>query len=399
MTDLYEELGIDAMKGGVISSFKTIIKNDFPRAFVVIKRDPLHPGWVISLHGDGDGSKTVQRLLHYLETGEETIMQGTADDELGMNTGDIASSGFVDGPYEVIDIICINSFNAPKEVVMKQIAIGFAEMFELYKKHGISIMYFGGETADLPNQITTSTNDAAVRATAKENSIISGDNVLSGDIVWGFSSGGQAVWEKKENSGVMSNGQTLAQYVLMHEEYARKYPYLVRPEKSYNGKYRVDDPCPGLKGFTVSEALLSPTRQWALVIRKVIEKLKEQDALHLLHGISQNTGGGNTKISHVGKNIVYIKQMPEPLPIFQLIQSESGDSWGNMFKNFNCGIGIDVVGSNQDGILASVLEKVSEETGIKLHNLGGCEKSKIGKNFVVLNTPYGIFDRYHIKKN
>ena len=118
----------------------------------------------------------------------------------------------------------------------------------------------------------------------------------------------------------------------------------------------------------------------------------------VLHGISQNTGGGNTKISHVGENIVYVKKMPEPLPIFKLIQSESGDFWENMFKNFNCGIGIDVVGSDQGGILAKVLKEVSEETGIELHILGECEESKIGKNYVVLHTPYGTFDKYHIKK-
>lgn len=396
--DQYAELGVDAMKSDVSSSFGVVVTNDFPRAFVVAKRDPLHAGWVICMHGDGDGSKTVQRLLHYLETRDEAIFQETVDDELGMNTGDIAASGFIDGPYEVIDLININGFNVPKNVIMDQIAIGFANMIALYEQHDIPILYFGGETADLVNQVTTCVNDAGVRATIEEKWVISGDNVQPDDSIWSFSSGGQATWEKSPNSGVMSNGHTLAQHVLMHTDYAEKYPYLVRPEKPYRGKYRIDDSCPGLPGMTVSEAMLSPTRQWALVIKMIVDKLKSRNAFHLLHGISQNTGGGNTKIAHVGENIRYVKTMPEPLPLFKLIQDESGDSWEKMFRNFNCGHGIDVVGSDEGGILQAVLAEVSKETGIKHYLLGFCEKSDIGENYVVLETEFGTFDKYHIKK-
>lgn len=113
----------------------------------------------------------------------------------------------------------------------------------------------------------------------------------------------------------------------------------------------------------------------------------------MLHGISMNTGGGATKISHVGQGILYEKSMPVPPLIFQLIQSESGESWQNMFEDFNCGIGIDVVGEDSEEFTLA-LKEVEAETGIKLFELGKCEKYKGKGNNIVLDTPYGCFGNY-----
>lgn len=66
----YKELGIDPGKSSVREIFSKIIDNDFPNAFVNIKCDSEFPGMVFTKHPDGDGSKFVQRVLHYIETGE-----------------------------------------------------------------------------------------------------------------------------------------------------------------------------------------------------------------------------------------------------------------------------------------------------------------------------------------
>ena len=118
----------------------------------------------------------------------------------------------------------------------------------------------------------------------------------------------------------MCNGVTLACASLMWEGYNQKYPFLRHENQKYRGRFRVDDKPSGLDGMTASDALRSPTRQMAIIFRMLIAELVKKEALHLLHGIAFNTGGGATKTLRLGHNIRYIKKMPVPLPIFQLIQ-------------------------------------------------------------------------------
>lgn len=392
-TSRYKELGIDPSKFSVREIFSKIIDNDFPNAFVNIKRDPDIPGMVFTKHPDGDGSKFVQRALYYFETGDESIFQGAVDDALSMNTGDIAASGFVFGQWVITQIININGINLPKDIIMKQIALRVARLLQLYQNYGFNTTFFmGGETADLPDQTSSIVYDMDIYARTKESDLIIG-NVLPGDKVYGFASDGQAIWEEEYNSGLMSNGVTLARTDLMDASYGKLYPFLIRSNGSYRGKFKINDKPDILDGMTVSEATLSPTRQWAIIIRMIIEKLKEKGILHMLHGISMNTGGGATKIGHVGQGILYKKNMPVPPPIFHLIHSESGELWENMFEDFNCGVGIDVVGEDNEEF-KQILEEAATETKIKLFELGKCEQYEGKGNKVILDTPYGYFDNY-----
>ena len=391
---LYEKLGIDPDKSTVREIFGAIVHNDFPGAFVNIARDPDLPGVVFTSHSDGDGSKFIQRLLHYLETGDESIFQGSVDDAFSMNTGDIAASGFTSGLWAITQTIACNAFNVPKEIILRQIALRIVGLLDLYRRYGFDLNFFmGGETADLPDQVNSMVLDMNITARESESNLIRG-NVQTGDVMFGFASDGQAIWEEVLNSGLMSNGLTLGRICLMAPVYSGKYPFLVRSGGNFTGRFDVDSSSAEL-GMTVSEAILSPTRQWAIVIKLIIERLKKMDAFNLLHGISMNTGGGATKIQHVGQGIIYKKNMPKPPPIFQLIREESGENWRNMFKSFNSGIGIDVVGSPDGNILRDCLMAVSEETGIQLYGeLGVCEASKTKSNKVILETPYGTFDDY-----
>ncbi len=389
----YKELGVDPAKSVVRKTFTKYIANDYPQAFVNIVVDRHNPDKVFTMHMDGDGSKIVQRVLHYLETKDETIFQGAVDDAISMNTGDIAASGFVDGKWLITDVININALNLPKDIIMQQIARRFGDLFDIYKQHNFSELYFlGGETADLPTQIFSMVFDVGIQAETGKENIIAG-NVRPGDKIYGFASDGQAVWEEKENSGIMSNGVTLARIELMDKSYSQKYPFLSSDDNPYRGKYRVDDRPEILGGMTVSEAILSPTRQWAIVIKMIIDELKKRGQLNLLHGISMNTGGGATKIGHVGKGILYRKKMPAVPPIFQLIQEESGEVWRNMFETFNCGVGIDVVGEDSSEF-AEVMEIVSEQIGIRKYDLGICEKNNDVSNRIVLETSYGVFNDF-----
>lgn len=393
--NMYQELGVDADKRSIREIFSGIVKNDFPGAFVNIARNPDIPGLVRTKHPDGDGSKMIQRLLHYLETGQKEIIQGAVDDAFSMNASDIATSGFVFGTWFVTDIININALNVPKELILKQIALRLESLFKLYAEYGFKIFFLGGETADLPNQVNSAVFDMDVWGQTQEANLILG-NVRAGDKIWGFASDGQAAWESAPNSGIMANGLTLARLSLMKKEYGKKYPFLVGSGKEFRGRFEVNYQPVTLCGLTVSQALLSPTRQWAILIRLLLEELEARGITGQLHGISMNTGGGATKITHVGRGgIVYEKTMPIVPPIFQLIQMESGENWRNMYQAFNCGVGLDIVGENSQE-LDDALFRVRDKSRVRLYELGKCYLGKQGEpNRVILKTPYGDFCNYH----
>lgn len=391
----YGQLGVDADKGSVRELFSPIIRNDFPGAFVNIVRDSGVSGRVFTKHADGDGSKMIQRLLHYLETADPQILRGAVDDTFSMNTGDIAASGFVFGRWVITQTINLNPFKTPKEMLIQQIAIRVESILRLYESYGLDLIFFlGGETADLPDQVNSVVYDVDIFAQADEKDLVLG-NVRPGDHIYGFASDGQAVWEAIPNSGIMSNGLTLGRICLMSEQYSSKYPFLARSGGEYQGRFKVVDRPAILAGMTVSQTLLSPTRQWAILIRLLIAKLKQANIFHQLRGISLNTGGGATKIARLGQGILYLKYMPCPSPIFQLIQSESGENWRDMYKNFNCGVGIDVVGESTPEF-EDVLNYVSQVTGVRLFSpLGICLNSFAGeKNRVDLRTRFGEFNDY-----
>ena len=381
-SSVYSKLGVDARKKVVHKIFGKIVENIFPSAFVNIIDHPTQPGIVLTQHMDGDGSKFIQRILMYLETGESGLIGPAVIDGMEMNMGDIAASGFVDGPIIFTDTININGLNVPKDVIIGELAVAFNEAVKLYKEYGFNIHFLGGETADLPDQVNSVVFDVAVYAETKKENVITG-NIKDGDVIYGFESDGQAIWEDEPNSGLMSNGSTMARTISMSPEYSKKYPFLVRSGGKFEGLVKTHQP--------LAKALISPTRRWSIVIKVLIDRLRGKGILHQLHGITLNTGGGATKISNIGKGIVYYKKMPTPPALFQTLQSFSGETWENMYTAFNCGIGIDVVGEGT-AEFQKTMKDVSAELHILSYKLGHCGKSKNRSNAVVLDTQYGRFE-------
>jgi len=388
---IYEELGVDPNKKEVREIFGAVIDNEHPGAFVNIITDPYSSDRALTMHQDGDGSKFIQRLLHYFESGQEEIFLGMVDDALSMNTGDIAAAGFVLGPWVITDVINSGLDKEIKKLVMKAVAVRMTELKELYRRHGFDIKFLGGETADLRYQVRSAVFDIAITAWADKKDLITG-NVKVSDQIFGFRSDGQASWEKTKNSGLMSNGLTLARKCLMHSRYNRVYPSLRGVDDFYQGCFNYDDTLPFLDA-PVSESALSPTRQWAIVIKQLIINLKATDSLHLPHGITMNTGGGATKISHLGKGgILYVKEMPPPPAIFALINKMSDEKWRDMYQGFNCGIGLDIVGEKNQ-ILVDAIKRASEFCQVDFAHLGECQSLPVGQpNKVSLHTKFGDFE-------
>ena len=377
----YAEIGVDVRKRG-IETFKATVQSLFPQAFCVVVSDPQLRGYGILLHTDSAGSKPLQNYLQWKETGEFKWFKSVAQDVVAMNLDDIICVGAQ--PVGFVDYVAINTFRLPKKEFLAALNSGFKKCFDLLKRHGIKILFLGGETADLPDQLRTLDVSGTISARVKLPEIISGDKIKPGDVIIGLRSGGKTKHEKRGNSGIMCNGITLARHCLMEREYGRKYPELKDPDgKGYYGRFAFDEYLDEL-GMTVGEAIFSPTRIFAPVIARILERHGGQ-----ITGLVHNTGGGQTKCLKLGENVHYIKDdLVEPDSIFRLIQREAKVSWREMFEDFNMGVGFEVMVRKRG---AEEILGVAEKFGLGAKVIGRCEKSD-GKNKLTIRSEFGKFE-------
>jgi len=378
----YAETGVDVRKMGV-EVFSSLLDNIFPGAFCVVSVDPDLPGFGIVTHIDGAGSKPLQAYLHWKETSELRWFRGLAQDALAMNLDDIICVGAV--PINFVDYVAVNPLRVDKIGVLGALSDGFKECLSLLDSLGIKVFFSGGETADLPDQLRTLDIVVAMNGRVEISRTITGSGVRPNDVIIGFRSGGKTKYERTENSGIMCNGITLARLCLMDKIYQEKYPEIVEAyggKRSYYGRFKFDEHIDEL-GMTVGEAILSPTRFYAPVILRILERYREQ-----ITGLVHNTGGGLTKCLRVGRNIHYIKDnLFEPDPIFKIIQRESGEGWAAMYENYNMGVGFEVVASPE---VADDIISLSEKYGLEARVIGRCEKNCEG-NKLTIKSRYGDF--------
>ena len=148
-------------------------------------------------------------------------------------------------------------------------------------------------------------------------------------------------------------------------------------------KYALEDTRLGIPLMTVGEALLSPTRLYAPIAKAVLEEVGQG-----VHGMVHNTGGGQTKCIRLGRGVRYVKDgLPEPDPVFRLIQRESDVEWREMYQDFNMGVGYEFIVSPDavDDVLS-----VSERYGFGGVVVGHCEPSR-ERNSLEIRSPYGEF--------
>ena len=84
--------------------------------------------------------------------------------------------------------------------------------------------------------------------------------------------------------------------------------------------------------------------------------------------------------------IFYIRQVNifsiniEIFPIFYLVQKESKETWRNMYRGGNMGIGMDIIVSPD---VAEDILDVSESFGLMGQIIGKCEKSREGNKLTI----------------
>lgn len=368
------------------------IENLFPYSFVPVQKDPSSREWGRIMHSDGAGSKPILNYLHWKETNNINVFEWIADDVVAMNLDDVFCVT-ADPAVEFVDYVAINRFKLPKEEFLKVLNKGFQRVFEILKRYEINISWLGGETAEVSDQVRTVDVCGTVRARVQIKDAITGEKITPGDVIIGLGSYGKAAWEEKENSGIMCNGITVARHCLMTPEYVKKYPEIADPEiMEYKGKFRTNQHLEEL-GMAVGEALISPTRIFAPILKLIIEKYGSKN----IHGLAHNTGGGLTKILRIGKGIHYIKNNLLPIPpIFSLIQRESERAWQSIFEGLNNGMGVEIVTPKD---LATHIMGDIDRFNIPVSIIGYCEENKDKEklstshgNRMTIISKYGTFE-------
>ncbi len=332
----YNLRGVSASKEDVHNAIKNVDKGIFPHAFCKIIPDILggDPAWCNIMHADGAGTKSSLAYAYWRETGDMGVWKGIAQDSLIMNVDDLLCVGATDRML-VSSTIGRNKSLIPGEVIAA-IINGTEELMETMRGYGIEIYGTGGETADLGDLVRTIIVDSTLTTRMRRADVIDNANIKGGDLIVGLASFGQATYESEYNGGMGSNGLTSARHDVFNKSVAEKYPETydnqIPDELVYSGTKGLLDRIEAID-VTAGKLVLSPTRTYAPVIKKLLEEMR-----HEIHGMVHCTGGAQTKVMHFVENKHVIKDNMFPIPpLFKLIQEQSATDWSEMYKVFNMG--------------------------------------------------------------
>ena len=375
-SERYMERGVSASKEDVHNAIKNIDKGLFPKAFCKIVADTLtgSENHCVVMHADGAGTKSSLAYAYWKETGDLSVWKGIAQDALIMNIDDLLCVGAIDNIL-LSSTIGRNKNLIPGEV-LSEIINGTEELLEGLRSNGIGIYSTGGETADVGDLVRTIIVDSTVVCRMKKEDVIDNANIQVGDVIVGLASYGQASYEKEYNGGMGSNGLTSARHDVFNKSVAEKFPETYDnkvPEKLvYSGSKKLTDKVEGVD-INAGKLVLSPTRTYAPIIKKVLEKHRKQ-----IHGMVHCSGGAQTKILHFVDDLHIVKDnLFETPPLFKLIKEQSGTSWEEMYKVFNMGhrmelyvpqaIANEIIGISQSfNVDAQIIGKVVEKGEKKL---------------------------------
>jgi phosphoribosylformylglycinamidine cyclo-ligase len=189
--------------------------------------------------------------------------------------------------------------------------------------------FVGGETAEMPGMYPEGEYDLAGFAVGvvEKSEIIHGKEIQSGDIVVALAS-----------SGAHSNGYSLIRKIISNEK------------ADFSGSF---------DGRTLKDVVMEPTKLYV----KSILRLKE---IIQIKGMAHITGGGITEnIPRILRNdlMAVIQSSSWPLPkLFQWLQDKGNISNKELYRTFNCGIGMAIVIDKNDVALAKKILQESNET-------------------------------------
>ena len=383
----YALRGVSASKEDVHNAIKNIDKGLFPKAFCKIVPDYLTQDeeYCLIMHADGAGTKSSLAYMYWKETGDISVWKGIAQDALIMNIDDLLCVGATDNIL-LSSTIGSNKNLIPSEVI-SAIINGTEDLITELKSYGVTIHSTGGETADVGDIVRTIIVDSTVTARIKRSDVIDNANIQAGDVIVGLASFGQSSYENSYNGGMGSNGLTSARHDVFDHYLAKKYPEsfdaAVPNELVYSGKVKLTDAVENAP-IDAGKLVLSPTRTYAPIIKKIVEKYNSDS----IHGMVHCSGGAQTKVLHFVGNVHVIKDNLFPVPpLFQLIQEQSGTDWKEMYQVFNCGHRMELYVPEA---VANDIIAISKSFHVDAQIVGRVEASDSKK--LTITSEYGVFE-------
>jgi phosphoribosylformylglycinamidine cyclo-ligase len=165
----------------------------------------------------------------------------------------------------------------------------------------------GGETAEMPGHYVGKNFDLAGFSVGivDESKIINGLNIKNGDVIIGI-----------ESSGPHSNGYSLIRKIINESSVS---------QDEIN---------------SIVSMVLKPTHLYPELIKEILQTIK-------VNGMAHITGGGITenipRIIPTGLNIDIFKDSWEMPEVFKWLQAQGSISDGDMYRIFNCGIGMTLI--------------------------------------------------------
>ena len=266
----------------------------------------------IAVSTDGVGTKIlVAEMLEKYDT--------VGIDCVAMNVNDILCVGAE--PLAILDYIAVQ---VPHPDLLENLAKGLYRGAELAR-----VTIPGGEIAQIKEMIQGLREGYAFDLVATcigkvpLDRVLIGQNVAEGDLIIGLAS-----------SGVHSNGLTLARRVFF-ERSGWKADHYVKE-----------------LGRTIGEELLEPTR---IYVREVREML---DAGLRIKALAHITSTGFLNLNRAAAPMGYVlDKLPEPLPIFRLLQNQGAVSDEDMYFTYNMGIGFCIVIAPEDADAAHAIAR------------------------------------------
>jgi len=385
MTNRYKLRGVSSDKEDVHNAIKNQDKGLFPKAFCKILPDYISNSdeHALIIHSDGAGTKSSLAYIYWKETSDLSVWKGIAQDSIVMNLDDVACVGAIDN-IVLSSTIGRNKNKIPGEVISKIIS-GTDEILSFYRSHGINIYSGGGETADVGDLVRTVIVDSCLTVRIKKDDIIDNSNIRVGDVIIGLSSSGNSSYDLDYNSGIGSNGLTSARHDVLSNYikslYPESYDHDVPDDLTYCGSKKLTDK---IENYDIGKMLLSPTRSYAPLLKKIFEKVGRNK----INGIIHCTGGGQTKILHFVDDLHIMKNnLFETPPIFKLIMNESNTDPKEMYKVFNMGHRMEIY-IHPD--YASDIIEISKSVGIDAKIIGEVLKSQ--KKKLSIQSELGNFE-------
>ena len=281
-----------------------------------------HPILVQSIDGVGTKTKVAVQCGKFKNLGYDLFSAAT---------NDIVVMGAK--PLTFLDYVAHDTLDPS---IMEQLVCG---MSKACMECGVSLV--GGETAEMPGVYMSGEIDmvGVVSGVVEKDKIITGKTITDGDIVYGLTS-----------SGLHTNGYS----------FARKVFFDV-------AKNLHTDTYDALNGVTIGDALLAPHINYTNIIRAFL------DAGLNIKGMAHITGGGFMenipRILPQGLGVKIHRNTWDILPIFTIMQQIAQISDFEMYRAFNMGIGMVIIGDISMGDKMAQLAQSHPETQLK--TIGG----------------------------